>query len=102
VAEGFEEVTLGVGFAGAIHGFQIGAGGDIDDGHRTALLEAEGGFDAIGGAVEVDVHQHEVWAEIIEEPNGVIAGGASAHDTISEVVQKRGHVTADETFVLDD
>jgi hypothetical protein len=66
------------------------------------LLEAEGSLNTVSGSIEMDVHEDEIWAKVVEEAEGVVAGGASAHDTVTEIIQKRGYVTADETFILDD
>jgi hypothetical protein len=48
------------------------------------------------------IHQHQLWSQVIIQAQGIRAGGTGTHDSVAEIVQERGHVAADETFVLDD
>ena len=102
VIERLQQVAMRMRLPRTGNGVEIGAGGDINDGHTAAALKFTGGVDAIELAGKVNVQQNEIRAEFFKPFQRFLSRGAYADDYIAELAERRGHVTADEAFVFDD
>ena len=100
--ERFEQVAVGMRLACAGHGVEISAGGDINDGHTAAALQFTGGLNTVELPCEVNVHQDKIRAKLIKALQSLLPGGTDGGDHIAQFAESRGHVTANEPFVLDD
>ena len=51
---------------------------------------------------EVNVHQDEIRAKLLQALQRFLPRGTDGDDDIAQTAESRGHVTANEPFVLDD
>ena len=65
-------------------------------------LQASRRFDAGGGAAEIHIHQNKAGTCFATKPDRFLTAAASAHDTVAEIVQTGGCITASQTLVPDD
>ena len=71
-AERFQEVAMGLSFARPGDRVQIGAGGNIHNGSAADLPNPSGGFDAIHGTGEVNVHEHQIRVQFLHPLYGAL------------------------------
>ena len=74
----------------------------IDDRNIPQSLDAFGGFDAVHGAGQADVHQDEVRSQVFRSLYGVFAVGADADGVVSRPFQLAGQIRRDHRFIFND
>ena len=100
--EGFEQVAVRLRLASAGDGVEVGAGGDVNNGHGASLVQLARSVDAIDLTGEMHVHEDEIGMEHVKFFQRLFSGGADAHDFIVELAQRGCHVAAHEALVFDD
>src|SRR5262249_51642069 len=100
--ERLEQVARGVGGAGATDGLVVGVGREIDDRYAAALADAARGLDAVGVAVEADVHEHEGGGELLGHADRGGARAGDADDGVTDALELLADVARDHALVLDD
>ena len=77
-----ENVPEGFSCGGAPQGGHVGMGGQIDDRDVPEGLNTFGGFDAVNGTGQPDVHQHEIRHQGLRRLHGVFTVAGDADRTV--------------------
>ena len=77
-----ENVPEGFSCGGAPQGRHVGMGGQIDDRDVPECLNTFGGFDAVNGTGQPDVHQHKIRHQGLRRLHGVFTVAGDADRTV--------------------
>jgi hypothetical protein len=98
--ERLEQVAVGPGLARALQRGILSVGGQVDHRHRVGLAQARSDFDAVHGALDVDVHQHQVGQQFADEVQAFLARGGHGGNVVAQLLKAQLQVQRDDRFVF--
>ena len=85
VAERLQEVALRMRLACSGHRFEVGAGRDIQNGHRRSGLESASCFDAVDLTRQMHIQQYQIGPKLLKTLQRLLARGTNARDNVSQL-----------------
>ena len=84
---GLDEIAEGERRFGTPDGLVVGVGGQEQDHDAGRLVDPARGLDAIHGALEVDVHEHQIGTPVEGDGDGRLATRRDVHDLVAQLFE---------------